>query len=279
MITRNLVRFLLLILYGSFWLPFLQTSLLEGQELRNQPVNLVVEVDGQLKLKRPRWAIYAPAVFGTNLQTGDLLDLGRSSSAKVVCSDLTLHQVPIGIGAVPCSAARVVLKGKDGSAFMATRGWPSDDSCPVVLSPRKTKLVTTHPTLRWTAVKGASAYKVMVRGKNLQWSTVVTSATELAYPQGAPRLEAEVDYRLSVVTDGGCTGDEPGVGLSFSVLKSNDKESVLQEQEQVENLGLPAAPTQFLIAHLYADRGLYAEAIERLEGVSQNFRMAAVQKL
>jgi hypothetical protein len=63
------------------------------------------------------------------------------------------------------------------------------------------------------------------------------------------------------------------------VLKSKDRKSVLEEQKQIENLGLPAGPTQFLIAHLYTDHVLYAEAIERLEKASQNFRMAAVQKL
>jgi hypothetical protein len=114
MSPRNFVRFPLLILYGSFWLPLLQTSLLEGQMIRTQPVNLVVQINGKLKLKRPGWGVCAPVVFGTNVKAGDLLDLGKSSSAKVVCSDLTLHQVPAGISALPCSAARVVLTGKDG---------------------------------------------------------------------------------------------------------------------------------------------------------------------
>jgi hypothetical protein len=288
MTRRIFAPLLLLVLHDSF----LPTSL-RGQVISNQPVNVVVQVDGPLKLKRPGWTVYAPVVFGKYLYAGDLLDLGNSSSAKVVCSDLRLHQVPTGISAVPCPASRVVLKRVNGSVIHTTRGLlrvdgnlinttrgrAADDSSPVVLSPRSTKLITTHPTLRWTAMKGARAYKVMVQGKNLRWSAVVSSVTELVYPQDAPHLSPEVDYRLSVVAEGGSVNDEPGVGQSFSLLKSSDRKSVSEKRKQIENLGLPAGPTQFLIAHLYADHGLYAEGIELLEGVSQNFRMAAVQKL
>src|SRR5258708_5126011 len=115
MTQRNLVRFLLLILHGTFWLPFLQNGLLEGQAVRSE-----------------------------------------SSRAKVVCSDLTLHDVPTGIVGVPCPVSRVVLRRVDGTLINATRGWPSDGSFPVVLSPRKTKLISANPTLRWSPVKEAT---------------------------------------------------------------------------------------------------------------------------
>jgi hypothetical protein len=287
MIPRTFISCFLFVLYCS-----LLPALFFGKVVSNEPVNVAVQVDGLLKLKRPGWTVYAPVVFGKYLYAGDLLDLRNSSSAEVVCSDLTLHQVPAGIGAVPCPASRIVLKRVNGSLIHTTRGLirvngsvintrgsgALDDSSPVVLSPRSTKLITTHPTLRWTAVKGATSYKVMVRGKDLLWSAVVNS-TELVYPPEAPRLKSEIDYRLTVIAERGGTSDQSGIGLSFSVLKSDDKKTVLSEQKQIENLGLAAGPTQFVIAHLYADCGLYAEAIEGLEGVSQNFRMAAVQKL
>jgi hypothetical protein len=240
---------------------------------------LIVQIDGQVKVKRPAWTVYAPVVFGTGLHAGDLLNLGETSRAKVVCSDLTLHDVPTGIGGVPCAASRVVLRREDGSLINATRGWPSDGSFPVVLSPRKTKLISDHPTLRWSPVKGAKYYTVMVRGEKLYWTTVVGSATEVVYPETAPRLEAGMDYKMIVEGNDRSSSDEPGLGLGFSVLSPNDKKTVLLEQMQIENMGLPAGPTQFLVAHLYADHGLYAEAIERLEIISQTFKAAAVSRL
>jgi hypothetical protein len=279
MTQRNLLRFLLVLLHSSFWPPFLQTRLLEDQAVSRESLNLIVQIDGQVKVKRPGWSAYFPVAFGTGLRLGDLLSLGESSRAKVVCSDLTLHDVPAGDSAVPCSVARVVLRGPEGGLINATRGWPSDGSFPVVLSPRKTKLISSHPTLRWTSVKGATAYRVTVRSENLIWSTVVTSATEVVYPEKAARLEAAVDYKLIVETSDGRSSQEPGLGLGFLILSSKDRKAVLQEQKHIENLGLPNGPTQFLVAHLYADHGLYAEAIERLEGISQTFKAAAVKRL
>jgi hypothetical protein len=282
MIPRNLLAFLLLMLY---WLPILQ-----AQGNRDQP-GVVVQIDGQLRLKRPRWTVYAPVVFGKYLYAGDLLDLGTSSNAKVVCSDLTLHQVPTGIGGIPCPPSRSVLIWTNGTLINvmhyskpvgdminATRGSPSDGSLPLVLSPRRTKLISSHPILRWTPIKGVTAYKIVVRGNNLHWSTVVTSATEFVYPQDAPQLEVGVNYRLIVFNEER-PGDEAGSGPDFSLLNPRDKTAVLEEQKHIENLGLSEGPTQFLIAHLYADRGLYAEAIERLEEVSSKFKMAAVRRL
>jgi hypothetical protein len=53
----------------------------------------------------------------------------------------------------------------------------------------------------------------------------------LVYPQEAPQLEADIDYRVIVVAEEGRAGDELGMGLSFSLLNSKDKEAVLQEQK------------------------------------------------
>jgi hypothetical protein len=101
----------------------------------------------------------------------------------------------------------------------------------------------------------------------------------MVYPQTAPKLEVGVAYKLLVAANNGPHYDEPGLGLGFSLLSSDEKKAVLREQKQIENLALPAGPTQFLIAHLYAAHALYAEAIERLEGISQEFNMASLRTL
>jgi hypothetical protein len=84
---------------------------------------------------------------------------------------------------------------------------------------------------------------------------------------------------MTVVTNDGSSSDEPGPGLGFSVLGAKDAQVVLQEQHQIEDLHLPDGPTQFLIAHLYANHGLFAEAIDRLEAVFPTFKVAAVKRL
>lgn len=280
MTTNNLARSLLLLFLG-FGVAFLQATVLDAQT-GSDPINLVVQIDGQVKVKRQGWTAYAPVVFGTALYAGDLVSLGESSRAKVVCSDLTLRDLPTGIGGVPCPKSRVVLLRPDLSQIKATRAGQNDGSIPVVLSPRKTKLLSANPTLRWTPVKGVTAYKVEVRGEDLKhrldWSTIITH-TELFYPETAPRLEADVDYKLIVAANDPRGSPSTGRFLGFSLLSSKDRKAVLEKQKQIEHLQLAAGPTQFLIARLYADHQLYAEAIERLELISQTFKEAAVKRL
>jgi len=144
-----------------------------------------------------------------------------------------------------------------------------------------TRLLSPHPVLRWTPVKGIADYHVIVRGMNFYWSRVYPG-TEINYPDSAPPLEAGVDYKLIVETRGSnnrSSSEEPGLGLGFAMLSSKERKTVLEEEGQIENLGLPVGPTQFLIAHLYATHGINAEAIERLEGISNTFKVAAVARL
>ncbi|SRR6266566_1523895 len=277
---------LLVLLQCGQWPLLLQTKLLSAEKYSGETVNLAVFIEGQVSVKRKGWTNYAPVVFGTSLRIGDLLHLDESSRAKVVCSDLTLRDISPGIVGVPCEGTKPVLRRPDGSMINATRSGPSDGSFPVVLSPRMTKLLSPCPVLRWTPLKGTTNYQVIMRGIdgrgiNFYWSRV-SSGTEITYPDGAPALVAGVDYKLIVETSGPnsrSSSDEPGLGLGFSVLGSKERKTVLEEEKQIENLGLPAGPTQFLIAHLYATHDLNAEAIRRLEGISNTFKVAAVARL
>lgn len=260
------------------WMPLLHAAPPEKNGVGTQFVNLAVFVEGQVTFKRQGWANYTPVVFGTNLQSGDLLRVDGSSRAKVVCSDLTLHDIPAGTVGVPCTETRPVLWRPDGSAINVTRSWPDEGSFPVVLSPRKTKLLSVNPVLQWTPVTGATDYGVVVRGPQLYWGSRV-SGTEIVYPAAAPRLVTGTDYKLIVQAGDRSSSEEPGLGLGFSILSANDRKPVIKQETQIEQMGLPAGPTQFLIANLYAAYGLNAEAIQKLEAISPKFKVAAVARL
>jgi hypothetical protein len=272
---------LLVFLQCGPWPLLLQTKLLGAESDGGQAVNLAVFIEGQVSVKRKGWTGFAPVVFGTSLRRGDLLHLDESSHAKVVCSDLTLRDISPAIVGVPCEGARSVLRRPDGSMINATRSWPSDGSFPAVLSPRMTKLLSPRPVLRWTPVKGTTNYQVIVRGINFYWSRVY-SGTEITYPDREPALGTGVDYKLIVETIGPnsrSSSEEPGLGLGFSVLSSTERKLVLEEQKQLEHLGLEEGPTQYLIGHLYASHGLNAEAIQRLEAVAKKFQVPATERL
>jgi hypothetical protein len=239
-------------------------------------LHLAVSVQGRVTVQRPDWSGQVPVVFGTYLRIGDLLRVEESSQTKVVCSDLTLRDLPVGIVGVPCAGVQPLLRSANGSLINPTRRSGNDASFPVVLSPRKTKLLSLHPLLRWTPVDGASSYYITVRGPNLDWTAKVGSLTKLRYPDSAPELKAGLDYKLIVETGGHSSASEPGLGLGFSVLGNDERKAVAREQRKIEDLGLPSGPAQFLRAHVYVAHGLNSEAIQQLEDVSKSFQVAAI---
>lgn len=271
--TRRLFKRVPLLLLG--FLP----NVVAMTQTDGSALHLAVFVRGPVVVKRPGWSGYAPVVFGTYLRLGDLLRLEESSQAKVVCSDLTLHDVPAGIVGVPCLASRPLLRRPGGGLINPTRGWEGYGSFPVVLSPRKTKLLSLHPLLQWMPVEGVAEYRITVRGPDLVWSAYVGSVTKFLYPENAPELKPGVDYKLIVQTSGQSSAAEPGLGLGFSVLPLEERKAVGKQEKMIEDLGLPGGPTQFLIAYLYAAYELNAEAIQRLEDISQTFQAPAVARL
>jgi len=178
----------------------------------------------------------------------------------------------------------VLLRTADGSLFNPTRSVPNDDSFPEVLSPRKTRLLSGTPLLRWVPVTDETRYRITVRGPKLEWSEVV-SGTEIRYPPSAPALQPGVFYRLIVEMKTGSSSAEPrnafepGNAFGFAVLDKQAKERVIAEQIRIEALGLSKKATQFLVANIYAAHDLNAEAIEWLEDESRVSDSSAVERL
>ena len=141
-----------------------------------------------------------------------------------------------------------------------------------MLSPRKTRILSSHPLLRWSAVPGAGVYKVSVRGPNLTWSADVTGTSEIAYPDGAPALQPGVTYKLSVAAGNRSSDEESAAGLGFTLLKPDEAQAVKDGEARIRALGLSDAATRLLLANLYAGQGLTAEATNQLENVAQSRR-------
>ena len=240
--------------------------------------NLIVYINGDVSFKRQGWTNYEPIVFGTNLVGGDLLRVAPSAAAKLVCADLTLHEVIAGTSGVPCNVTQPVLRLSEGSWINPTRNTPVEGSFPVVLSPRKTKLLSNPQKLRWTPVKGADAYEVIVRAPDFEWK-YRTAATEVAYPASAPRLHPGVDYKLIVSFKNKSSNEEGGQGMGFSLVTDGERKVVEKQVAQVTGLKLPNDVTAFLTAYIYAAHELNAEAIEKLESIRGSFRVSAVSRM
>ncbi len=237
-----------------------------NRTLADNDLHMLVDVQGPVSVKREGWNTYAPALFGTSLRYGDLLRLEGSAQATVACADLTVATVPAGTNALPCKVVQAVLV-QNGSLINPTRSVPSGEF-PLVVTPRKTKLLNPRPTLRWTPVTGATSYTVTVRGSNVNWSTDVISGTEVVYPGAAPPLMPGLTYKVIVVAGNRSSDEEALPDLGFTVLKIDEATTVRERETKIRSLGLSGAATGLLVANLYVTNGLTAEAIELLEGLS-----------
>ena len=225
---------------------------------------IIVALDGQAAVKRAGWREYSPALFGMAVRAGDLLRVAGGGRMTLACADLKLATVeggPAGLSCEPSSQKLTFVY--EGVLVNATRG---DVPELQVLSPRKTRLLDSHPLLRWSAIPGADRYEVSVQGAD--WSSTVGPQTEMVYPTDAPALAPGKTYKL-VVTAGDLTSeDETMPGLGFSVLADDEATLVRSAEQRIRALGLDDAATRLLIANLYASHQLYAEAIQQLEGIS-----------
>lgn len=226
-------------------------------------------VEGMVELKPKGSPQYSRVSTGIPFRRGDLLKVAASAKATVVCSDLTKHELKNGVYGLPCkpSSGKSQVLMFDGAwvKVSPTRSNPSDLDIPIIISPRKTKLLDPTPTLRWTAVPGVSIYRITVQGQKLNWSAEVISKTEIIYSsEKEKQLTPGETYKL-IVKAGDHISDEEGLpGLGFTLLMPEQAQHVRNLEQRIRALGLPEASTKLLVAQLYAKSKLNAEAIEQL---------------
>lgn len=255
---------------------------------------VIVSIDpkspaGQLRIRLSNREKPFNAEEGMAVRRGTVLELADGASAAVVCGDKIKHNLKPGLNPVPCTESSFV--NRNGSCVARTRGGDSPDGTfPVVVSPRRTLLLSGRPTLRWTPVvrpaggPGATAapveYTVSIyaEGMELVWSEK-TTATVLAYPGNRPDLKPG-DYLLVVTAAGfGSSEDEHVPNTGFTVLEDCKPQAggygatctaqqVRSELEAIRKLSLPADAEKLLVAYAYKDHELYAEAIETLNSMS-----------
>jgi hypothetical protein len=226
---------------------------------------------------------------GMTVRRSAVLELAEGASAVVVCGDKVKHNLKPGLNPVPCTDNSFV--SRNGSCVARTRGGDSPDGTfPVVVSPRRTLLLSRRPTLRWTPVvrpadgPGTAAapveytVNIFTEGMELVWSEK-TTATVLAYPGNRPELTPG-DYLLVVTAAGfGSSEDEHVPNIGFTVLEDCKPQAggsgvnctarqVRSELEAIRKLGLPADAEKLLVAYAYKEHELYAEAIETLNSMS-----------
>lgn len=220
------------------------------------------------------------------IQTGDLIMVTRPVVGTLVCDNVrtpvTLTNTPRN-RPVPCRSLppEGVLIGRNGRKIEGTTmGNTFGADFPVALAPRSTKLLNGRPLLRWTSVPGVTSYKVTVRGEEGSWSTSVAAGTgsqtqEILYPQPcasgqtkdcAPALKAGESYKLIVEANGRSSEEEDLPNLGFTLLTAAEVQRVQGASAQLRQLPLGKQLKTKMLASLYANNGLNADAIATLEG-------------
>lgn len=241
--------------------------------LSEKGLNLLVVARGPVQLKREQWLGYHPTTFGAVLEQGDMLKLDAGAEATMLCADLTAWPLPVGapVGALGNCPPDPDPPLKRPEGIVGPTRAEIDPLIPYVISPRKTRLLSGQPALRWNAVTGVTTYTVTIRGDDgSEWVTR-TTRTRMDYPVDDFPLQTGVNYVLRVQADNKrASWEENQPGLGFRLLTPKEAEPVRQAVERVQALALPSEALTFTLAHLYAGHGLVAEAVDLLEDLVQS---------
>jgi len=240
--------------------------------------NVLIEVEGAVRLKRDGWTDYTTVGFGTLLHYDDLLEV--EGTALILCGDLTLKTLKDETDSCPCPA----WEGSFSTDSGTFRGIPDD--VPYIQHPRRTLVLESQPLLRWHAT-GASSYTVAIaQGGNVIWRQDDVTGNELRYPADAPTLQPGVDYML-VVQDNDTSvesGEERTPNLSFRVATSEQRATLAEQCDAVTALdALDPAAHDYARALCYATsdvadggRHTWSAALLLLESVAEAHKAPAV---
>lgn len=241
---------------------------------------------GKLKVKQKKGEVPADATVGMTVRRGYLLTLAPTARAAVYCADGTKHDLQPGPQGCPCIA---VVRGTiyDGSTIPRARGMDTArGTFPVIVSPRKTLLLTTRPNIEWSplaasADAAAPTYRVSVYtdAMELVWRKEDVTTTEMAYPAGEKELVRGEVYKVVVQSGKTSSQQERSADLGFTVLTETEAKSIGEAEGSLRRLDLPADETRLLVADLYAARGLSSEAVELLTSLPDALKGPAVLRM
>lgn len=137
---------------------------------------------------------------------------------------------------------------------------------PYTLSPRRSKIFTTQPLLRWLPVEGATSYTVILEGPGVDWRVENITATEIQYSGDVP-LQPGDSYQFFVEADTGAVSwDEPAHsgGVGFAVLTPAEATAISASLTELQG-ALADQYTPQQEADLYIEAGLITPGIALLE--------------
>ena len=260
---------------------------LAGSALPVTAANLVgriVEKQGEVALKRGKRSI-KPVTKGAELYSGDLLKPAQRAIIVVRCVQGKGNTWILSAGVESNVNNRCQIAKPSSVSLITddTRGG-SDSSVPYVISPRKTRVLDSKPTIRWNAAPGATSYTVIVRTSGFTWKVVGVKGTEVTYA-GEP-LKAKVEYSVVIEAEG-CTSDkcsseedDSQSGTGFMLVGEAEAQQIRLDAQQLAKQDLSNEARALVLADFYAEQGLMSDAIQTLEALAkQGSKTVAVYQM
>lgn len=242
-----------------------------------------------------------PPVVMQAIAQGTAMQLGTNGLATVTCINNRVYQLA-GQGrylvttqscdnglSLPSSACALGTSGTvcdiaGSKVIVAPDRTKEGDygSIPVILSPRNSSLMELTPMIEWVDVGEASEYELSLSGPG-SFDDLVLASDELVCrdePLTAPNRVCSASWPLAWALQPGkryflTVSARTGIASPLresenSALRTLDEATVEQVQadvEKIEALNLDAATTDLLLAGLYAQNALYAQAIPLYEQI------------
>lgn len=252
-----------------------------GQSQGESLPNLLVEVQGDVWLRRAGWGEFVPAGFGIAVFPGDLLRVDAGGVASVFCGDeASWEGGPEALSddgmehGIPCHAGRPPRPWTDVAALRAE----VDGSHPYILQPRNTALLNNRPQIRWREADPGSIYIITIIAEDgKERSSFEATGGASNWPSDWSPLEANATYLLRVSPKGEPSQDEStSAGQGFWLLDTHESEEVQEQEGRLRAQSLPATAIDLVVAEFYLNHGMRSEAISLLERVVQRDGTPAV---
>ena len=262
---RNCTRWL------AAWLLFPLVSRAQSGLAAEQ--DFLIEVRGEVAVKREGWGQYLPANAPVAVGANDSIRVEVDAGASLICANLSIRRlVAGGTRGNPCGRkSRGTLYLRKAEALPGVYGEPDG---PQVLSPRYTTVRPGRIQIRWRPVPKAVRYTVEIVA--LGWKA---TALETSLDYELPKTAGPGPYAITVtaVLPGDVrikSQDQPRSG--FRVLTAAELKDLAAREKSIGALSLQDTTRQFLHALLLAEFGLRHEAIPLLERLDQANRSGRI---
>ena len=259
------------------------------------PLAVAVAIRGSVTVTPAGGGKAQRAALGRTLERGDRVQVGAGASATLFFSDGNVIELGekstitvggrVGTGGALAGAAKTTLPSEvftrvlrfvasdsrsSGLMALAPNRGASNESAAMLLTPRRTQVLSGRPPFGWRAVDGATRYRLTVSGDQGEvWSRETTELT-LDYPADVPELAGGGEYlcEIRALSD---TETLLGDDASFSVLPGEEAKQVATELEGISKATArtTTAAGMYLTASYLVGRGLYGEAIQNFQELAQ----------